>query len=479
VTIGLVCGPFISMVDSNAVNVAVSEIAREMDASLALVGWTISAYLLGIAAALPATAWLARRYGVRRVYAVALAAFALASIACAAAPTVEALIALRAVQGVTSAPLIPLALSLIYGGGSKLRPPLAAGMFFFLAPALGPTFGGLISATVGWRPIFLVNVPLVALGLLGVRRVPDPQERSSAAPARLDLVGLILLAAGATVAIYGASIITARGSSVGTGWIICLVGIAMLGAYAGYGRWRQRRGASVAVSLHLLADAGSRIAVVVCAVASVVLFAVFFLVPVFLIQGQGHSPLVAGLALFPQGIAMGLCSGLGEKLVDRFGLRATVMAGMVILAATTALLLEVSLDTPPWLIAVLMTGRGAALGFTLQPLITGLMTRFKPEEVTDVSTLFNVGQRVAGSLGIAGVAAFYQAEAAVGELVVAFRATVTLLIALGAIGLLLAVLLPGRGRPGWHAPPDSDTAAGRAVPAEATVPKREQEAAPA
>ena len=171
---GLVCGPFVSMVDSNAVNVAVPEIGREMYASLSTVGWIVSAYMLGIGVCLPATAWLARRVGTRRLYMAALVAFALSSAACGLAPGIEALIGLRAVQGIASAPLIPLALTLLFGGERTrgARPPMVAGLLFFLAPALGPTIGGLLIATGGWRLIFLINVPLIAIGLLGIRRLP-------------------------------------------------------------------------------------------------------------------------------------------------------------------------------------------------------------------------------------------------------------------------------------------------------------------
>jgi predicted MFS family arabinose efflux permease len=336
-------------------------------------------------------------------------------------------------------------------------------MFFFLAPALGPTLGGLISATVGWRPIFLINVPLVALGLLGVRRIPDPPDEREGAPGRPDLIGLLLLACGATVTIYGASDITARGADAYPGWWLCVTGFALLAAYAVHERRSDRRGAPVAVSLRLLADGRGQVAVLVCAVASVVLFAVHFVVPVFLVQIQGHSALVAGLVLFPQGIAMGLCSGLGDKLVRHIGLRATVMSGMTVLAVTTALLFDVTTHTPAWQTALLLTGRGAALGLTLQPLITGLMTRYASGGVTDVGTLFNVSQRIAGSLGIAGIAAFYEAEAVVARPVTAFRTTVALLIGLACVGLLLATLLPARS-PGRHAPHDGN--------------RREREAAP-
>ncbi|MFC6084030.1 MFS transporter [Sphaerisporangium aureirubrum] len=430
---GLVCGPIASMVDSNAVNVAVSEIGQELNAPLATVGWIVSAYLLGIGVCLPATAWLARRIGNRRLYMIALAAFALSSAACGLAPGIEALIALRAVQGFASAPLIPLALTLLFGGERErgARPPMVAGLLFFLAPALGPTIGGLLVAAGGWRLIFLINVPLVAFGLLGVSRLPADPPRTDADRGPLDLVGLVLLALGATAAIYGASLIT---SGTRWGWAPAVAGLALLGGYV----LHARRTSHPALALGLLSTLGSRVAVLVSVVASIVLFAVMFLIPVFLLQEQGLSPVAAGLVLLPQGIAMGVCTGLGEKLAAARGLRTTVACGMLLLAAVTGLLLLVTATTPPWLLAALLAGRGVALGLTLQPIIMGMMNSLTKEDMADGTTVFNVAQRVGGSLGIAGIAAFYEARAPHGD---AFHETVLLLVVLSLTGLALTPVL--------------------------------------
>ncbi|WP_371782599.1 MFS transporter [Streptosporangium subroseum] len=435
---GLVCGPFVSMVDSNAVNVAVPEIGREMFASLSTVGWIVSAYMLGIGICLPATAWLARRVGTRRLYMAALVAFALSSAACGLAPGIEALIGLRAVQGIASAPLIPLALTLLFGGERTrgARPPMVAGLLFFLAPALGPTIGGLLIATGGWRLIFLINVPLIAIGLLGIRRLPADPPRAESDRTPLDMAGLLVLGLGATAAIYGASVITGGGADVRWGWLSALAGVALLVAYP----FHARRTPHPALALGLLSTPATRVAVLVSVVASVVLFAVLFLIPVFVLDVQGLSPLVAGLVMLPQGIAMGVCAGLGERFVSAWGLRATVATGMLLLAAVTGLLLLVTPATSPWLLALLLAGRGVALGLTLQPIIMGIMDGLAKDDMADGSTVFNVAQRIGGSLGVAGIAAFYQARLPQGH---AFHDTVWLLMGLSLAG---AVLVPLLGR---------------------------------
>jgi len=108
---GLLAGPFLSMVDSNIVNVAIPDIARELQTQLATAQWVVSGYLLALAAMLAASAFLAKRFGTRRVYLASLLGFTVTSGVCALAPNIQVLIALRALQGATGAPLVPLAMS--------------------------------------------------------------------------------------------------------------------------------------------------------------------------------------------------------------------------------------------------------------------------------------------------------------------------------------------------------------------------------
>src|SRR5215831_10536802 len=137
---GLLAGPFLSMVDSNIVNVALPDIAAQLHATLDTAQWIISGYLLSLAALLAASAYLAKRFGIRRVYLVSLLGFTLASTLCAVSPTIGFLIVMRAAQGALGAPLVPLAMSMLLGDAETTKEfPPAVGMVLFLAPALGPT----------------------------------------------------------------------------------------------------------------------------------------------------------------------------------------------------------------------------------------------------------------------------------------------------------------------------------------------------
>ena len=197
---GLLVGPLLSMIDSSIVNVAVPDIGRELNAPLDEVQWVVSGYLLALGVALAVTAYAAKRFGTMRVYTISMILFVLVSAACAVAPDIGSLIAFRAVQGFVGAPLVPLALSILLGkdgiGGGKI--PISAALTLFLAPALGPTLGGLLIGAGGWRWIFLVNVPVGIVGLLLLLRVPKHLGAPANASIRFDPVGFTLLAAGLT-----------------------------------------------------------------------------------------------------------------------------------------------------------------------------------------------------------------------------------------------------------------------------------------
>src|SRR3954454_1062570 len=200
----LLAGPLLSMVDSNVVNVAVPDIGVDLHTNLPAVQWAVSGYLLALAATLPATAWLAKRVGTVRTYTVSLAAFTVTSAACAFADGIGQLIAFRAAQGVAAAPLVPLAMNLLFAGDAQKRLPVTAGLVLFLGPALGPTVGGLLVAAWSWPAIFLVNLPIgaAALALLpALRRNGIVDEREADAP--FDPLGLLLLSAGLVLALLG------------------------------------------------------------------------------------------------------------------------------------------------------------------------------------------------------------------------------------------------------------------------------------
>jgi EmrB/QacA subfamily drug resistance transporter len=441
----LVAGPLLSMLDSSIVTVAVEPIARELHAGLTTVQWAVSGYLLALGAGLAGTAYLARRCGTLPVYRTSVVAFTLASAMCALAPDAAALIAARLVQGLVAAPLVPLAMSMLLGrgpeggggNGSRSISPLA-GMMLFLGPALGPTVGGALIGVAGWRSIFLINVPLGALAAVAVGSVPAALAPGRQPGTRFDLPGLVLLAAGLTGLLLGASQGASAGWSSGTSWVPLAAGAVLSACYVG---WAARRD-SPALDLSLARRRGPVLSMGLCALASVVTWAAVFLLPVFVQSVQGRSALAAGLAMAPQGLITGLSTALAPRWLARLTVRVTVASGFAALALASLGLLLIGAATPLWLIAVILSARSVSVGLIINPLLQALLQPLRPGQLADAGTLFNAWQRIAGSFGIGLVAALYATQARGLGPVAALHACGAVLAAISVAGALAAAALP-------------------------------------
>ena len=469
----LLAGPLLSMLDSSIVNVAVEPIARELHAGLAVVQWTVSGYLLALGAGLAGTAYLARRFGTRPVYRASIIAFTAASALCALAPQAGVLVGARALQGLVAAPLVPLAMSMLLGGGrdpgeqdpadqspggqdpggrdsgpgaahgrgAQGISPLA-GVLLFLGPALGPTVGGALIGAAGWRGIFLINVPLGALAAVAVRAIPAALAPERQPGARFDLPGLILLAAGLTGLLLGASQGASAGWSAPACWLPLAAGAALT---AGYAAWAQRcteHREQPVLDLTLARRRGPVLSMALCALASVVTWAAVFLLPVFVQSVQGRSALAAGLALAPQGLITGLSTALAPRWLARLTVRVTVLAGFAVLAVASLGLLLITAATPLWLIAVILAARSVSIGLVINPLLQALLQPLRADQLGDASTLFNTWQRIAGSFGIGLVATLYATQARTGGPVAALHAAGLVLVLIAAAGALGSLALP-------------------------------------
>src|SRR5262249_52422889 len=290
VMIGLLAGPFLTMVDASVVNVAAPRIAGSFHADLETVQWTVSGYLLALAAMLAASAWLTRRFGSRNVYVICLVAFTATSVLCALAPTIQFLIAMRALQGIAGAPLTPISMSMMMGGSSNAarqvqRSSAAAALLLFLAPALGPSLGGILINAFGWPSIFLINLPFGIVGVCGALGIADRFTLPADRTARLDPWGLAFLALGMSLSLYGA----ARGPSHGWTnpgvWPFWASGLVLVATYVA---WAGRRPEPV-LSLRALRERQAALSMALITLVSVVSFSALFLVPVFMQSIQHFS----------------------------------------------------------------------------------------------------------------------------------------------------------------------------------------------
>src|SRR5579872_492238 len=329
-------GFFVIQLDVTIVNVALPAIQREIGGSLAGLQWVIDAYTLALASIMLTAGSTADRLGARKVFVLGLTAFAAGSAACAVAPSLGVLIAARAVQGLGASALLPCSLALLVHQFPDPRARARAlgvwGAMGSLGVALGPVFGGALVGLVGWRSIFLVNVPICVLTVFLLRRhvteSPLNPER------RPDLPGLLLGAV--SLAGLTAGFITAGQR----GWLSpASAALFAVGLAAGWFFVRaERRRAAPMLPLALFGSRSLSGATGVGLIFNLVLYGSLLCLSLYLQQARHEWVLATGLLLVPMSLVVGAGSLASGRLTARFGPRPPIMAGLTLGGAGAAVL---------------------------------------------------------------------------------------------------------------------------------------------
>lgn len=393
----IVFGAFMSGVDGSVVSIALTALTRDLDTDLATVQWVANGYLLALAVSLPACAWLCRRVGAGTVWLVSLAGFTAVSGACASAGTVEALIVLRIVQGLFAGLLIPAGQTVLGQavGPHRLGRVMATlGIAVTLAPVLGPVIGGLVLHVASWPWLFLINLPIGAVGLLlGWRYIP----RGSTTPAgRLDVPGLLLVSTGLPLLVYALTAWSERRAlTVVPVGLPLVAGVALLALSI----WHARRTAAPVLNLRLLTRPVYTTAVAVAAVTGASLFGAGLLLPLYFQLGQGRDGLATGLLLISGGVGTAAVLPWAGRLTDRYGGGPVALVGALALLATTAPFALLPLDADTWTVQVLLLLRGMATALAAVPATAAAYRAVSADDLPDAATQVNIVQRVGGALG--------------------------------------------------------------------------------
>lgn len=397
-----ILGSGLAMIDQTVVNVALARIAREFHAGFTSLQWVVNGYTLTLASFILLGGVLGDFYGRRRVFEIGAIWFALASLACAAAPSAGLLVTARIVQGIGAALLTPGSLAIISASFRASDRSRAVGWWAGLggiASAIGPLLGGWL-VELSWRAVFLINLPLATVVVVIARRYV-PESRSDAAARQVDLAGagLVVIALGALT--YA---LTAAGA---TGWSAPVVGLLAIGLVAAAGSVLvERRVRQPLVALDLLADRTFAAINVVTLLVYAALGVVFFLLVLQLQVVAGWSPLAAGLALLPVTVLMLVLSSRFGALSARTGARPLMAIGALLTGAGFLLLIRIGSKASFWadvLPAAVVLGLG--LSVTVAPLTAAVLGAAPVSQAGAASGINNAVARTAGLLAIAVVPA--------------------------------------------------------------------------
>ncbi len=403
-----VLGSGMAMLDGTVVNIALPSIGRSLGASLAGLQWTVTAYTLTLAGFILLGGSLGDRLGRRRVFLTGAVWFALASAVCGLAPGIGVLIAARALQGVGGALLAPGSLAIIQATFAPDDRPRAVGAWSGLggvAGAVGPFLGGWIVQAIGWRWVFLINLP-VAAAVVAVTMRHVPETRDPSAHGRFDILGAALAAlalGGITYALIEASGNGATGGGVLTA---TAAGVVAAAAFVIVERSRGRSPERVPPMLPLDVF-GSRQFTAVNVVTFVIYGALSGMLFLFVLELQlvsGYSPLQAGMALLPFTLLMLLLSARAGALAQRIGPRWLMTTGALTCAVGMLLMTRIGphasylLDVLP---AVCVFGLG--LSMVVAPLTATVLASADVRRAGVASGVNNAVARAAGLLAVAGL----------------------------------------------------------------------------
>ncbi|MFE0047490.1 MFS transporter [Streptomyces albireticuli] len=391
------------VLDNSILNVAMKTIASPaptgLGATQSELEWAINSYTLVFAGILFTAGLLGDRLGRKKVLLFGMVVFGIGSVLSALAGSSGELIAFRAVMGFGGAFVMPATLAIIMNVFEREEQPKAIGIWagaVGLAIAIGPITGGVLLDHFWWGSVFLVNVPIVIIGLIAmVLLVPDSKDPN---PGRLDPLGVLLSVAGLVLLVYGiikggqlADFTEPEVFGTAGGGLLILVLFVL----------HERRSAHPAIDVRYFRNPAFSAAVSSIALVFFALMGTTFFIVFYTQSLRGYTPLQSGLLLLPLAAAQMIFAPRARLVVDRFGARAVCAVGMVLVAASTAGFLLLDADTPIWVLEVLFFVQGTAMAHIMPPATVSIMQSLPREKAGSGSAVNNTFRQVGGALGVA------------------------------------------------------------------------------
>jgi EmrB/QacA subfamily drug resistance transporter len=399
-------GAVMSILDTTIVNVALASLGRDFHAALSQIQWVVTGYMLSLAAVIPVSGWAARRLGAKRVFLASLILFTIGSVLCGLATSSTEIILFRVLQGVGGGMIMPLAQLIMAQEAGPRRMGRVMSLVavpMMLAPILGPTLGGVLIETLGWRWIFFVNLPVCVVAVvLAIRILPNSRGSKTD---RLDVLGLGLMSSGLVGITYGLAEIGTLGTfGSAKVYLPIALGTLLVAAFAVHATHAK----NPLLDLNLYRRWNFTAASIAMFALGAAVFGAMILMPLYWQDLRHESVIDTGLLTAPQGLGMALVMPLAGKLTERWGGGPIALAGVLLTTGTTIPFGLIGAHTSVSSLSVWMLLRGVGLGFSFMPAMTAAFATLEHHELSHATPQLNVLNRVGGSIGTAILAVVLQ-----------------------------------------------------------------------
>ncbi|HEX3142146.1 MAG TPA: DHA2 family efflux MFS transporter permease subunit [Rhizobacter sp.] len=460
VLITVMVGTMASIMASTIVNVALPDMSHVFTLGQERAQWLSAGFMAAVTVAMLTTPWLLGRFGYRRTYFAAVILLMAGGVGGGLGQSFEWVLAMRVVEGLSAGVLQPIPPVLVLQIFGRKEQGKAMGIFGFgvvLAPALGPSIGGVLVEHFGWRSIFFVVAPFCVVALaLGRKYLPHTSpgaDRVNAQDRRFDVIGLALLSLAVLSGMNG--LVHLHTPSA---YAYLLLGVCVLGTVAFI--WRQRSAEHPLMEFKLFDMRAFRMGGCVAFIYGMALFGSTYLVPVFMQIGLKLPPSQAGAVLLPAGIVLAFVLPVAGRMADRFPYNKLVALGVALLTLSFWLMTQVGLATSLWIITVFAIIGRIGLGIVLPSLNLGAIRRLPMHQISHGSSTINFLRQLGGAVGVslAGIVLEWRLQVHTDLPMRAFHETFTLLGAICALAIVAGWRMqpPGAGVARRDEPPASE-----------------------
>nr|WP_245802002.1 DHA2 family efflux MFS transporter permease subunit [Fictibacillus arsenicus] len=396
----MILGVFVAILNETLLNVALTKIMADFGIEPSTAQWLSTGYLLVIGVLIPVTAYLIQRFTTRSLFLGAMSLFTLGTFIAAISPGIEFLILGRLLQASGTGLLFPLLTNVVFSvvpfekRGSAMG---TIGIVITFAPAIGPTLSGIIVEHFSWRVLFYGVLPIALLVIVfAYAKLKNVTETTNP---KVDLISLLLSTLGFGGIVYGFS---SSGEGHG-GWssndvlIPIAIGVVSLVLFT----WRQLTISEPLLNLRTFKYSIFRMSTLIMMIVMMAMFSAMMLLPIFLQNALGYSPLKAGLIMLPGGIVMGIMSPITGRLFDKFGAKWLALIGLGLIANTLWQFALIDLTTPYITIMIFNTLLMLGISMVMMPIMTNALNELPPPLYPHGTAIISTLQQVAGAVGTA------------------------------------------------------------------------------